>query len=217
MFAWDSQEGLFTDAVSAWTAWKSGTIPGGTSPDIVVPLVWGDKYPPAITLIGLQSFNLYSLPLSPAIVRQPQSHTTSMGSSVTLSVRVTGAQPAYQWFFNDTNAIPDATNALLILNDLRLSQSGAYTVTVTNSFGSTNSQPAMLSVIPELEVSMVPAITLIGEMGATLRIDYINATGPTNAWATLATVVMTNDTQFYFDIPASGQPQRYYRVVYLPQ
>jgi hypothetical protein len=67
-----------------------------------------------------------------------------------------------------------------------------------------------------LGVNMVPALTLNGAIGDALRLDYINAMGPTDAWETLGTVTLTNTTQFYFDVSAVGQPRRLYRIEPVP-
>jgi hypothetical protein len=73
------------------------------------------------------------------------------------------------------------------------------------------------SVAPSLSLPyMVPAITLTGNVGDSLRLDYINAIGPTNAWVTLDTVTLTNTSQLYFDVSAPGQPRRLYRIVPVP-
>jgi uncharacterized repeat protein (TIGR03803 family) len=71
-------------------------------------------------------------------------------------------------------------------------------------------------VVPTLNLNFVPAITLTGNVGDSLRLDYINQFGPTDAWFTLATVALTNTSQLYFDVSAPGQPQRLYRIVPAP-
>ena len=71
-------------------------------------------------------------------------------------------------------------------------------------------------VIPSLDLHLVPAITLTGTIGHSVRLDYINQFGPIDAWATLATVPLTNTSQIYFDISAPGQPPRLYRLVPSP-
>jgi hypothetical protein len=65
-------------------------------------------------------------------------------------------------------------------------------------------------------ISMVPAITLTGNIGNSVRVDYINAIGPTSAWVTLGTVALTNTAQLYFDVAAPSQPKRLYRLVQVP-
>jgi len=72
-------------------------------------------------------------------------------------------------------------------------------------------------VVPSLSVAgMVPAITLTGNIGDSLRLDYINRIGPTDAWVTLATVTLTNTSQLYFDVSSVGQPARLWRIVPVP-
>ncbi len=69
---------------------------------------------------------------------------------------------------------------------------------------------------PSLDLHLVPAITLAGNIGDSVRLDYINQFGPIDAWVTLDTVTLTNTSQLYFDVSAPGQPQRLYRLVPLP-
>jgi hypothetical protein len=69
---------------------------------------------------------------------------------------------------------------------------------------------------PFLDLHPVPAITVTGTIGHSVRVDCINQFGPNDAWVTLATVSLTNTSQLYFDISAPGQPPRLYRLVPSP-
>ena len=69
---------------------------------------------------------------------------------------------------------------------------------------------------PSLDLHWIPAITLTGSVGASVRVDSINRWGPVDAWQTLATVALTNTSQPYYDTSARGQPERLYRLVALP-
>jgi hypothetical protein len=69
---------------------------------------------------------------------------------------------------------------------------------------------------PSLDLHLVPAITLTGTIGHSVRLDYINRFGPIDAWVTLATVPLTITSQLYFDTSAPGQPPRLYRIVPIP-
>ena len=71
-------------------------------------------------------------------------------------------------------------------------------------------------VIPSLDLRMVPAITLTGSIGGSVRVDAINQFGPIDAWFTLDTVTLTNTAQLYFDTSSLGQPARLWRVVQMP-
>jgi alpha-tubulin suppressor-like RCC1 family protein len=77
---------------------------------------------------------------------QPQSRTLTVGGTATFSVSVSGAGTLhYQWRLNG-NDLPGATNATLVLGNVQRDQAGAYSVTVTNDYGSATSQVATLKV-----------------------------------------------------------------------
>jgi hypothetical protein len=71
-------------------------------------------------------------------------------------------------------------------------------------------------VIPSLNLNFVPAITLTGDVGDLLQLDYINQFGPIDAWVMLDTITLTNTSQLYFDVSAIGQPPRLYQIVPQP-
>jgi hypothetical protein len=72
-------------------------------------------------------------------------------------------------------------------------------------------------VAPSLSLlGVVPAITLTGNIGGSVRLDYINQFAPIDAWVTLATVTLTNTSQLYFDTSSIGQPARLWRIVPAP-
>jgi hypothetical protein len=77
-------------------------------------------------------------------------------------------------------------------------------------------QPGPSSVAPALDLHLVPALTLTGTVGSSVRVDRINQFGPTDAWVTLDTVTLTNTSQLYFDVSAPRQPPRLYRLVQVP-
>jgi len=69
---------------------------------------------------------------------------------------------------------------------------------------------------PSLDLHIVPAITLTGSIGHSVRVDAIDQFGPIDAWFTLDTVTLTNTSQLYFDTSAWRQPPRLYRLVQVP-
>lgn len=66
------------------------------------------------------------------------------------------------------------------------------------------------------DVHLVPAITLTGAIGSSVRVDCINQFGPVDAWVTLDTVTLTSSPQLYFDTSVIGQPPRLWRIVPVP-
>ncbi|HEX4343091.1 MAG TPA: LamG-like jellyroll fold domain-containing protein, partial [Verrucomicrobiae bacterium] len=86
------------------------------------------------------------MPTLPSIIAQPISQSAGIGSNVTFSVTVTGSSPlTYQWQDGATN-IFGATNTTLVLSNVQLVDAGAYSVVVTNLYGSVNSSNAVLTV-----------------------------------------------------------------------
>ncbi len=83
----------------------------------------------------------------PGVVTQPTNQTvTPCASNVVFCVEAEGGGPyTYQWYFNDTNALPEATNATLVLSNLDLAALGSFQAVVTNAVGAVTSQVVVLS------------------------------------------------------------------------
>ncbi len=123
---------------------------------------------------------------------------------------------AYQWKYDGTN-VPGATNAMLMLTNVSLSNSGAYlSVLVTNRFGATLSSNALLTVLPML-VSTQPA-SGIGPTGATLNGVVTPGSSETLAWfewgadtnydhVTLPSAIGQGFTSVSFASPLTGLPR----------
>jgi alpha-tubulin suppressor-like RCC1 family protein len=88
----------------------------------------------------------------PLIVTQPASQTVLAGSNVNFSVLATGNGPlSYQWYFNgntltDTARINGSTSANLSISNLDYSDTGNYSVVVSDMYGSATSSVATLTV-----------------------------------------------------------------------
>jgi Concanavalin A-like lectin/glucanases superfamily/Immunoglobulin I-set domain len=84
----------------------------------------------------------------PNIVQQPTSISVFAGKTASFSVQAAGTAPlSYQWKSNNV-ALVGQTNATLFLGNAQLAWSGAqFSVTISNGAGSTNSDPATLTVI----------------------------------------------------------------------
>jgi hypothetical protein len=141
---------------------------------------------------------------SPLITRPPQTQTAEVGSTVLLE---------YQWFFNGTNSLGLATtNAFLRLTNVQPAQAGLYTVVSANAFGTVTSAPATLSVIPPVQRRWVPGLTPTGQLGSALNLDSADVLPPAADWAALASILLTNAGQWYFDLSTPLPPQRFYRA-----
>jgi hypothetical protein len=129
-----------------------------------------------------------------------------------LSVHASGALPlSFLWYLNDTNLISWSTNSDLELTNVQISNSGAYTVVVTNVAGAVTSAPVLVSVIAAVERRPVPGVKLIGEAGSLLSVDYADSLSPAPNWSMLGSVGLTTTSQYYFDLTLPFPPQRFYR------
>ncbi|MBI5775092.1 MAG: hypothetical protein HZA89_15315 [Verrucomicrobia bacterium] len=88
------------------------------------------------------------LPQTPLITTQPKSLSVFSGYEPTLDVSVVGqGSLTYQWQFNGSN-IAGATNNKLLMPSASETNSGLYTVVISNPNGVTVSLPASLNINP---------------------------------------------------------------------
>jgi pectate lyase len=84
---------------------------------------------------------------APAVTMNPQDQSIFTGQSATFSVVVDGTPPfTYQWLYNNDTILADQTNATLTIDDAPLSDTGGYSVIVSNAYGSATSENAELTV-----------------------------------------------------------------------
>lgn len=83
----------------------------------------------------------------PQITNQPLHCVADSGSNVTFTVGAYGPTLKFQWRKNG-GTIAGATGSAYSPSNLQVSESGSYTVVITNAYGATTSQVANLSVNP---------------------------------------------------------------------
>jgi hypothetical protein len=94
-------------------------------------------------------------PTPPTIITQPSNVTIPVGSSATFSVATSGSGLSYQWNF-DGAAIAGANSSSYTISSAAASNTGNYSVLISNSVGSVTSAPATLVV----NASAPPTFTL---------------------------------------------------------
>ena len=102
----------------------------------------------------------------PILILQPASQSAPLGTTAIFSVGAIGTLPLhYQWQFNQSNILasvnPTATNATLVLNNLRAANAGNYSVVVTNLYGRTNSTNAALTLLFPPVITLEPLGQLV--------------------------------------------------------
>ena len=120
---------------------------------------------------------VYSTNTAPLIVQPPAGTTVGVGQPAGLTVLAGGSPPlGYQWLKNGA-AIPGATTSQFQLATTAYTDNGAYTVTISNSLGLTNTLPVSLAVMPPpLFANLTNGLVLHLKFDG----DYTDASGHTN-------------------------------------
>ncbi|MBL9169979.1 MAG: immunoglobulin domain-containing protein [Verrucomicrobiales bacterium] len=194
-------------------------LPGANGTSLTLnPLVMEDAGSYSAVVIGAAG-SVASDPailtvLQPAtIITHPETRNVRPGTNVTFSVKATGSgNLSYQWF-RDGQLIPGATDRFLSLQNVQLADVANYTVQVTDSIGSSLSNPARLNVLvrPSFVYQPSSQVALVGdtvqfevEMAGLEPFSYrwrkanaagtsfSNITGATNRTYRLTNVQLTN-------------------------
>jgi hypothetical protein len=116
-----------------------GDLDGDGRPDVV----FNNFYDDTMSIYR----NVIPFAQIPVITTQPTNLTVSIRGTASFVVTATGtASLSYQWYFNGSNSISTGTNSSLTLTNVALTNSGVYSVTVSNQFGSVTSSNAILTV-----------------------------------------------------------------------
>ena len=111
---------------------------------------------------------IFRFSCQPIIAVQPQNQTNSVGARVTFSVVATNLSPmGYQWQKNGINLgnggnISGASTDTLTIASISDSDAASYSVIVSNSFGSTTSSNAVLTVSDFLFIAAQPQSQTVG-------------------------------------------------------
>jgi hypothetical protein len=157
---------------------------------------------------------------TPCITNQPTSHIGVTKGNASFNVGAIGnGALSYQWWFNGTNPLPNATNASLVLTNIAVTNQGTYTATVADStpdFSPITSATATLTVKPLFLSAAISSnrnvkITLNGAPGSNyLLFAATNLSNP--LWQMISTnAADTNGTSVYLETNLTLFPKRFYR------
>lgn len=162
------------------------------------------------------SNRIESLPMSlvqkPVILQQPANQVVMSGNTAVISVVASGRAPLfYSWFLNGTNIAFTSTNQIFIPH-FQPANSGLYSVTVTNGFGSVASSNAAVtaSLVPPAFTSHPSDVIIAAGSNAVLNasaagslpISYqwrrngVNIAGATNAILTITNTGLAHEGSY---------------------
>ena len=159
---------------------EQGSYSGITTPTLTVSNVSGASTGNYSVILSnaagvLKSSNavLTYVQSAPVVVQQPVNQSAVPGASVTFTVGAVGNTPyRYQWQLNGTNLVNNAnfsgaTAKTLLVTNITTSDAGYYSVVVGDFLGSTNSNGALLTVVPVSAdgLTMTPLVSFTGGIG----------------------------------------------------
>lgn len=161
--------------------------------------------------------------LPPVITNQPAGLTNVAGTPASLTVVAGGTAPLYyQWLSFASNSLAGATNPVYNFGNLRASQSGDYTVLITNQAGAiTSSVATVLVTAPPARV-----ITSLPLQGNLFQFTFTPIVGLTNSvetngglnssWVPLTNIPPPDSPASITVTDAISGSARYYRVMVNP-
>jgi pectate lyase len=87
------------------------------------------------------------VPTPPTIITQPADQTVPPGGTAAFAVIAGGSTPlSYQWYFNTSTLLTNATDSILTITNVQMTDGGNYSVIVSNLAGTIISSNAVLTV-----------------------------------------------------------------------
>ena len=122
---------------------------------------------------------LYTIPPPADITSQPQSRTNNVGENASFTVAANGPGTLhYQWYFNETNVIANATNTTLVVSNVQPTDAGDYSVVVNNGSLSFSSNATLT--VNQVPVANAEAFNRLANSDLTIPIASVltNDTDP---------------------------------------
>lgn len=130
---------LFSDDSAPAARWWDGSASG--------LLLWHFSAPAPV-----MEFVVGHPQLAPRILVPPQDRTVFEGGRAVLSVQAEGIPPLSYLWYKDGRVLAGATASELVLDPVGLLDTGRYSVTVSNRFGSVSSPEVRLLVLPVMQL-----------------------------------------------------------------
>jgi len=136
-----------TDGATNWTSSNTNVLTVNSSG--LITAVSGGSATVSATVDGVTATSptISVATTAPIITQAPVNQTVAVGQSASFSVQALGGGLGYQWSF-DATPIPGATSPSLSLANVALTNSGTYSVVVSNNIGTTNAS-AVLTVVQQ--------------------------------------------------------------------
>jgi hypothetical protein len=155
---------------------------------------------------------------APIITNAPTTHFVRANANTSFTVGAVGTPPlAYQWQFNGTN-MANKTNTTLSLLNVQPTNSGIYSVIITNGSGSISTNATLF--VEQFVINSGPTNLLMTTNGFQLELDGVLTVNPvvilgsTNLvnWLPVFTNSATTGSIQFLDFTATNLPARFYKA-----
>ncbi len=162
-----------TSVATNWTSSNAGVLTVSSSGLITAQSGGSATVSATVNGVTATSVSITVSSTAPTISQGPVSQTNVLGDGLSFSVQALGGGLSYQWSLNST-PITGATNNLLVITNVALTQAGTYSVLVSNSI-STATASAVLTVLPPI----LQHQWSFNESGGTTAVDSISSSNIT--------------------------------------
>jgi alpha-tubulin suppressor-like RCC1 family protein len=131
---------------------------------------------PVPVLISTDTPAIVNVGLPPTIIAHPASYSVTAGTSQSLGVVAGGTMPLFYQWHKDGIPLSGAVGSSYAVHSFSLDRVGAYTVTVTNAYGSATSIPA------DLTLSLPVVTTQIAVTGKAVSFAATHGGAGTVSW-----------------------------------
>ena len=156
--------------------------------------------------------------VAPIFTMQPVAQTVPLGAGVAFTAGTTGLPlPAYQWRFNGNN-LSGETNSTFSITSVTVTNTGNYSVLVTNIVGSVVSTNALLALIPPSaaqfqSISVQPDGTVqIGFTGNAVWNYTIETSTNLTDWSVLTNLTSADGNFIFTAGGTTNSPQQFFRA-----
>jgi uncharacterized repeat protein (TIGR03803 family) len=217
-----------TNGTGLTSIYSFGVITNGLSPQAGL-ISSGNTLYGTTTQGGVAGFNgggtVFSFALAsanpsspPTILVEPADDNGLEGKTATFSVTAQGSGLSYKWFkgakaLADTSRISGVTSNTLVISNLALTDAGSYSVTITNSFGKTNSSAAVLTVAVPVVITTKASTPDGGEVAGggsyapgslvTVTVTGTNGCYDFTGWSVTGSKIVGTNASYTFTAKAS--------------
>lgn len=210
--------GVSQASISYISGWSQKTYYLGTNTQTLTWAYIGGSFSYGLNAVWLDQVSFVPGGTAPIIINAPSTRFVRASTNTSFTVGAVGTPPlVYQWQFNGTNLV-NQTNATLSLLNVQPTNSGTYSVVITNYYGSIATNAALF--VQQFAINSGPANLLMTTNGFQLLLNGVMTANPVVIlgstdlvlWLPIYTNPATTGSVLFLDSAATNLPARFYKA-----